>query len=65
MSAAHAAGRRLISIVVPVYGEAKNLPLLVERFDRLAVDTFRWEYVFVNDGTGKFTDAQGRPLLKN
>jgi len=51
MSAAHAAGRRLISIVVPVYGEAKNLPLLVERFDRLAVDTFRWEYVFVNDGS--------------
>jgi len=47
----HAAGRRLISIVVPVYGEAKNLPVLVDRFDRLAVDAFRWEYVFVNDGS--------------
>jgi dolichol-phosphate mannosyltransferase len=47
----HPAPRRLISIVVPVYGEAKNLPLLVERFERVAVDTHRWEYLFVNDGS--------------
>jgi glycosyltransferase involved in cell wall biosynthesis len=46
-----AASRRLISVVVPVFGEAKNLPLLLERFERLAIDAFRWEYVFVNDGS--------------
>ena len=51
MPAMHPAPRRLISIVVPVYGEAKNLPLLVERFERVAVDTHRWEYLFVNDGS--------------
>jgi dolichol-phosphate mannosyltransferase len=41
----------LVSIVVPVYNEAKNLPLLVERFDRIADERHRWEYVFVNDGS--------------
>jgi dolichol-phosphate mannosyltransferase len=51
MPLTHAAGRRLISIVVPVFNEAKNLPLLVERFERLPIDTYRWEYVFVNDGS--------------
>jgi dolichol-phosphate mannosyltransferase len=45
------AERRLISIVVPVYGEAKNLPLLVERFDAVTTDQHRWEYLFVNDGS--------------
>jgi dolichol-phosphate mannosyltransferase len=45
------ASRRLVSIVVPVFNEAKNLPILLERFERLAVDTFRWEYLFVNDGS--------------
>jgi dolichol-phosphate mannosyltransferase len=66
MPGTHVAGRRLISIVVPVFNEAKNLPILVERFEELlvagggsrsrtggdpAVDSFRWEYVFVNDGS--------------
>lgn len=43
--------RRLVSIVVPVYMEAKNLPLLVEELERIAVDRYRWEYMFVNDGS--------------
>jgi dolichol-phosphate mannosyltransferase len=42
---------RLISVVVPVYGEAKNLPLLVQRLDAVAAGGHRWEYVFVNDGS--------------
>lgn len=43
--------RRLVSVVVPVYGEALNLPLLLDALDRIAVDRYRWEYVFVNDGS--------------
>ena len=42
---------RLLSVVVPVYGEARSLPLLVEALQRAAVDRYRWEYVFVNDGS--------------
>jgi dolichol-phosphate mannosyltransferase len=43
--------RPLVSLVVPVYNEAKNLPLLVARFDQVTRDDCRWEYVFVNDGS--------------
>ena len=50
MTTTHA-GRPLVSLVVPVYNEAKNLPLLVERFDQVTDDACRWEYVFVNDGS--------------
>ena len=45
------ANARLVSIVVPVYAEAKNLTLLVDAIDRAAPDRYRWEYVFVNDGS--------------
>jgi len=50
LTAIHA-GRPLVSLVVPVYNEARNLPLLVERFEQVADDACRWEYVFVNDGS--------------
>ncbi|HEX5109865.1 MAG TPA: glycosyltransferase family 2 protein [Vicinamibacterales bacterium] len=42
---------RLVSIVVPVYGEAMNLPLLVDALDRVTAGRHRWEYLFVNDGS--------------
>ena len=41
----------LVSVVVPVYAEAKNLPVLVGELQRVAVDRYRWEYIFVNDGS--------------
>jgi glycosyltransferase involved in cell wall biosynthesis len=44
-------GPRLVSIVVPVFGEAMNLSPLVEALDRVTPDRYRWEYVFVNDGS--------------
>jgi dolichol-phosphate mannosyltransferase len=50
MSARHSR-TPLVSLVVPVYNEAKNLPLLVERFDQVTGGDCRWEYVFVNDGS--------------
>lgn len=43
--------RPLVSLVVPVYNEARNLPLLVDRFDHVTGDDCRWEYIFVNDGS--------------
>jgi dolichol-phosphate mannosyltransferase len=51
VTARHPEHRRLVSIVVPVYGESKNLAMLVERFDAMAGDVYRWEYLFVNDGS--------------
>jgi glycosyltransferase involved in cell wall biosynthesis len=45
------ANARLVSIVVPVYAEAMNLALLVDAIGRAAPDQYRWEYVFVNDGS--------------
>ena len=41
----------LVSVVVPVYAEAKNLPILVDELHRVALDQYRWEYLFVNDGS--------------
>ena len=42
---------RLVSIVVPVYAESRNLPLLFADLQRVAVAPYRWEFVFVNDGS--------------
>lgn len=42
---------RLVSVVVPVYGESRNLPLLIAELQRASIETYRWEYVFVNDGS--------------
>ena len=51
MSVPGSATPRLVSIVIPVYGEAKNLPLLVDALDRVTGGRHRWEYLFVNDGS--------------
>lgn len=42
-----------ISIVIPVYREAKNLRLLYERLESVTtkMPSFAWDYVFVNDGS--------------
>jgi dolichol-phosphate mannosyltransferase len=52
MNAPHLPGTsRLVSVVVPVHGEASNLPLLVDALDRVTAGHHRWEYVFVYDGS--------------
>lgn len=42
-----------ISVIIPVYGEAKNLPTLYSRLTAVTSDIprYSWEYVFVNDGS--------------
>jgi glycosyltransferase involved in cell wall biosynthesis len=42
-----------ISIIVPVYREARNLPQLYERLEKVTetLPLYRWEYIFVNDGS--------------
>lgn len=44
---------RLITIVVPVYREAGNLPCLCERLEAVTrqLPRYDWEYLFVNDGS--------------
>lgn len=47
------APRRLITVVVPVYREEKNLPRLYERLETVTrqIPRYNWEYIFVNDGS--------------
>jgi dolichol-phosphate mannosyltransferase len=44
---------KLISIVIPVYCEEKNIERLYERLENIAkgLQRYRWEYIFVNDGS--------------
>jgi polyisoprenyl-phosphate glycosyltransferase len=42
---------KLVSVVVPVYGEARNLPLLFDELQRVVTGPYRWEFLFVNDGS--------------
>lgn len=45
--------RRLITIVIPVYREAGNLPRLCKRLEPVTrrLSQYDWEYLFVNDGS--------------
>lgn len=43
----------LITVVVPVYREAKNLPLLIDAIENVIAQMshYEWRYIFVNDGS--------------
>jgi dolichol-phosphate mannosyltransferase len=44
--------KKLLSIIVPVYNEEKNIPLFYEKIQAiLNVLSYAWEIVFVNDGS--------------
>lgn len=45
--------RQTIVVVIPVYNEAKNIPLLYQRLSMVAVGepSYRWQFVWVNDGS--------------
>jgi dolichol-phosphate mannosyltransferase len=47
------AAMKRITIVVPVYREARNLPRLHQRLDAVTAEVpgVEWEYLFVNDGS--------------
>lgn len=43
---------KLISIIIPVYNEEKNIPLFYERIQAiLNSSSYLWELVFINDGS--------------
>lgn len=43
---------KLISIIVPVYNEEKNIPLFYEKIQAvLSSSSYLWELVFINDGS--------------
>jgi dolichol-phosphate mannosyltransferase len=51
--------KKLLSIIVPVYNEEKNVPLFYERIQTvLAISKHAWELIFINDG------SQDRSLLE-
>lgn len=51
--------RKKITILIPAYNEAGNIPHLIEELDRLVkndcekvnLNKFEWEFLFVNDGS--------------
>ena len=42
-----------ISIIVPVYNEAKSIPNIYKRLNTVTekLTDYQWEYIFVNDGS--------------
>lgn len=44
---------KTISILVPCYNESESLPMLIEELDKVAsaYPHYRWEYLFINDGS--------------
>jgi dolichol-phosphate mannosyltransferase len=43
---------KLISIVIPVYNEEQNIPLIAEEIKKVFADlSYRYEIIFVNDGS--------------
>lgn len=45
--------KKLISIVIPVYNEEKNIPVVTSEVDKIFLDISEYEYeiIFVNDGS--------------
>ncbi len=45
--------KKIISIIIPVYREANNLPLLYRRLEVVtaSLPDYAWEYILVNDGS--------------
>jgi glycosyltransferase involved in cell wall biosynthesis len=57
----------LVSVAIPVYNEQKVLPELVERLVKVAdaaADRYRFEFVFVDDGSKDESLAVARELVK-
>ena len=52
-----------LAIVVPVFNEARNVPLLVAALDQ-ALGAIRWEVVFVDDNSPDGTADQARALAQ-
>lgn len=52
--------KTLVSVVVPVYNEESNVPILAERIEAVfaSLDDYEYECVFVNDGSTDGTGAQ-------
>ena len=45
--------KQKISIIVPVYNEAKSIPNIYKRLNTVTekLTDYQWEYIFVNDGS--------------
>lgn len=56
--------KKLITILVPAYNEARNLPGLVDALSSLSdsIDTYDWEFLIVNDGSSDNTSDVLRSL---
>ncbi|MCX6761325.1 MAG: glycosyltransferase family 2 protein [Candidatus Moranbacteria bacterium] len=43
--------KKLLSIIVPVYNEEKNIPLFYEKIQAVLGVNYAWEIIFINDGS--------------
>jgi polyisoprenyl-phosphate glycosyltransferase len=54
---------KLISIIIPIYNEEKNIPILYDKLNNIAKDfEFSFEFIFVNDGSQDRSMAELRKL---
>jgi len=45
-------GKKLISLIVPIYDEEKNIPILYEKISAFVGElSYDWEFIFINDGS--------------
>ncbi len=51
------AEKRLVSVIVPVYNEAENIPHIYEALQQLQLDRYRFEFIFVDDGSSDSSPA--------
>ncbi|MCI4625286.1 MAG: glycosyltransferase family 2 protein [Candidatus Magnetoovum sp. WYHC-5] len=58
---------KLISIVIPAYMEEKNVSRLYKRLEEVtgSIKNYRWEYIFVNDGSRDGTFMELAYLAKS
>jgi len=55
---------KLISVVIPVFCEEKNIRTLYERLEHITKDLqlYGWEYIFVDDGSSDGSYEELRQL---
>ena len=55
----------LVSIVIPILNEEGNIPVLVEKLQDILKQYFRYEIIFVDDGSSDATLTVVKSLNEN
>ena len=55
--------RRIISVIVPILNEEKNIPVLYDRLVK-SLTPYKYELIFVNDGSQDGSEKAVNKLLR-